>query len=56
MEQVTLSATDTPTRDPEITVMNKLPVGAYKVRLVVEDDSGNRSEPVEAQIVVRRLA
>jgi hypothetical protein len=37
---------------PELVVDAGLPVGTYRFRLVVEDETRNQSEPVEVDVVV----
>ena len=39
---------------PTVTVDAGLPVGTYRFRLVVVDNSGNRSKPVETEITIER--
>jgi hypothetical protein len=42
------------TEDPDITVINPLPIGVHRLRLVVEDSLGDQSAPFEAQITIVR--
>ena len=46
---------ETTTPDVEVTVTANapLPVGRHRFQLVVEDDSGNLSEPSTAEVIVR---
>jgi hypothetical protein len=39
---------------PELAV-DSLPVGSHKIRLVVQDNNGNASDPVFAEIIVTRV-
>jgi hypothetical protein len=40
------------TDQPDLAVDAGLPVGTYRFRLVVEDESRNRSDPAEVDVVV----
>lgn len=42
-----------PTIDVQIDATAPLSIGAHRLQLVVEDDSGNRSDPAFADIVVK---
>ena len=44
------------TEDPIITVDAGLPPGQYRFQLIVEDDRGVQSLPVEAVVTVREAA
>jgi hypothetical protein len=46
---------ETTTPDVEVTVAPNapLPAGRHRFQLVVEDDSGNRSEPSTTEVIVR---
>jgi len=44
---------DDPILEVLIDATNSLSIGAHRLQLVVEDDSGNRSDPAYADIVVR---
>ncbi len=55
MVEVTLGARATPTTDPDITVLNQLAAGVHTIQLVVEDDGGNQSDPIQAQVTVLRV-
>ena len=43
------------TRDPGIVVDNALTVGRHRFALVVVDDQGNESKPVQHVVEVRRI-
>ena len=45
--------TETPDVEVTVTPTAPLPIGRHRFQLVVEDDSGNRSEPVVAEVIVR---
>jgi hypothetical protein len=49
--------TEVDTTDPTVevtaTIDQPIPTGAHKFQLVVEDDSGNRSDPIVVQVVVK---
>jgi hypothetical protein len=45
--------TTTPNIEVTVTPSAPLPAGRHRFQLVVEDDSGNRSEPSNAEVIVR---
>ena len=47
--------TDVPTVEVTITANNPLPLGRHRFRLIVVDDSGNKSQPDELDVIVADL-
>lgn len=47
--------TETSTVQVEVTPANSLPVGTHVFQLVVEDESGNRSQPATAKVIILDL-
>jgi hypothetical protein len=45
--------TETPDVEVTVTPSAPLPVGRHRFQLVVEDDSGNSSQPAIAEVIVR---
>jgi hypothetical protein len=45
--------TETPDVEVTVTPSAPLPVGRHRFQLVVEDDSGNSSQPTIAEVIVR---